>query len=252
MKKIVNSKKTDSVQNKLINQVKIVFEDNDVIAINKPSGLIVNRSNTTNELTLQDFLDEKFLAEKGSYTGFPEEFAERSGLVHRLDKDTSGLILAAKNFESMKKLQSQFKSRFVDKEYCAIVIGNIQDEIIEIVAPIKRNPKAPLKYAVVSTGKEAKTRITKVKDLLFNNIHFTYINIFPHTGRTHQIRVHLSAIRHPVAHDEIYCTKKEYELSQRFFNRLMLHSRKIMILHPKTNKELTIEAKLPTEFNEKI
>ncbi len=226
-------------------EIKKIYEDENIIIIDKPSGLVVNRSNTYSDRTLQDIIEEKYI----DITKFnEEEFTSRSGIVHRLDKDTSGILVISKNIESFKFLQKQFKERNIYKEYVAIVHGRIDDEIIEIDAPLSRNPKRPLKIAVVSSGRNAFTKIERVKVTQIDNEFYTTVKAFPKTGRTHQIRVHLSAIGHPIVGDVIYCTKKLLEKDEKSFGRLMLHARYLGFLDPKTQKFKTFESPLPTSF----
>jgi len=246
-----------------------IFEDENMVVINKPSGLVVNRSNTSVGRTLQDILDEEYFSkvvdtkkvknenevdvkdeievdienEKSK-----EEFANRSGLVHRLDKDTSGVLLIAKNLETFIFLQKQFKERNVYKEYVALVHGRVEEELLEIDAPLARNPNSPLKYAIVSTGKAAVTKIEKIKEVKVEGLDYTLLKILPQTGRTHQIRVHLSAIGHPIVADVIYCANNLLENDLIAFGRLMLHARFLGFLNPKTQKFQKFEALLPKVF----
>jgi len=225
--------------------IKKIFEDNDILIVNKPSGLVVNRSNTTTNETLQDYLDSEYpLREK-----YPnDEFVERSGIVHRIDKDTSGLLIVAKTPESFIFIQKQFKERSIKKMYTAVVWGTIKDDIVEVQAPIIRHPRIRIKQAISPKGRESFTRVEKRKEKLFEQYPFTLIDVFPKTGRTHQIRVHLCSLNTPIACDPIYCTKHQYEISSKYFKRLMLHAVKIEFLHPKSEKEITFECLPPKEF----
>jgi len=223
------------------------FEDIDLLVLNKPSGLIVNRSGTALSDTLQDLLEVEYKYNEGEDGG--GEFVERSGIVHRLDKDTSGLLVVAKNEKAFKDLLSQFKERKAEKEYIAVLCGCLEGEIIEVDAPLKRSPKTPLKFAVVAGGREAFTRFEKQKCLNLDGDEFTLVKVFPKTGRTHQIRVHSLAINHPIAGDNIYCTNKLLEICKKHFSRLMLHSYKLGFFHPKTHKFIQFESKIPEEFS---
>ena len=226
-------------------EIEIIFEDENILVLNKPSGLVVNRSNTYKDLTLQDILDAKYFKKCDV---IDEEFIKRSGVVHRLDKDTSGVIVVAKNLDPFYFLQKQFKERRTFKEYIAISHGRVGDEIIEIDAPIARNPKNPLKIAVVSDGKSAFTKVEKVKVFNKENTDYTFCKVFPKTGRTHQIRAHLSAVGHPVAGDTIYCAKNLLETDEKIFGRMMLHAHFLGFFNPKTHKFQRFEALLPKEF----
>lgn len=231
---------------KQINKIEKVYEDENILVLNKPSGLVVNRSNTSVGETLQDILERDYLPDLGSVTD--EEYTSRSGLVHRLDKDTSGVLVIAKNVESFYFLQKQFKERNVIKEYVALVRGRIEDDEMEINAPLARNPNSPLKYAIVSTGKPALTRIEKIKEINIGENYYTLLKVMPKTGRTHQIRVHLSAIGHSIVGDKIYCANNLLELDSNTFKRLMLHARTLEFLNPKTQKFQRFKAPLPIDF----
>jgi len=226
-------------------EIKKIYEDENIILIDKPSGLVVNRSHTYSDRTLQDIIEESWIDTKKFED---EEFISRSGIVHRLDKDTSGILVIAKNVESFYFLQKQFKERNIYKEYAAVVHGGIDDEIIEINAPLARNPRKPLKIAIVSSGRNAFTKIERVKISEINGKDYTLVKVFPKTGRTHQIRVHLSAIGHPIAGDSIYCAKKLLKEDEDTFKRLMLHARFLGFLDPKSQKFKRFESPLPVEF----
>ena len=224
-------------------KINIIYEDDYIVVVDKPSGLVVNRSNTYKYKTLQDFLEEKY-----TFKNSESEFKDRSGAVHRLDKDTSGCLIIAKDEETFLNLQKQFKERTVEKEYVALVNGRVGEERLEIKAPIGRSLSNPLKFSVVSSGKPALTKIEKIKDVEIDGNLFSLLTVNPKTGRTHQIRVHLSALYHPVVCDGIYCSKKLLEMNRNVFNRLMLHARFLDIFHPKTQKNMRFEAPLPNPF----
>jgi 23S rRNA pseudouridine1911/1915/1917 synthase len=227
------------------NKVNKIYEDADLLVLDKPSGLIVNKSSTTSELTLQEMIAEKY-----EYEEDPEdEFNQRAGIVHRLDKDTSGIMVLAKNEKAFRNLLAQFKERKAHKEYLAVLCGKIEEPIIEVDAPIKRNPNSPLKLAIVEGGKEAFTRFELIKEVDLEGEWFTLVRALPKTGRTHQIRVHSLAINHPVALDSIYCTQHLLQLCSSRFNRMMLHAHKLSFTHPGTGKIVEFESKIPEEFS---
>ena len=147
----------------------IIFEDNDILVLNKPSGLVANVSETTKEGTLQDWVAENY----------PGNVGERNGLVHRLDRETSGVVVFAKNEAAFENLQAQFKAREVEKEYLALVFGELKDEALEVNAPIDRNPRSRTKMAVVEGGREAVTRIEKVKVIGDGEAKMTLIKASP-------------------------------------------------------------------------
>ncbi len=227
-------------------EIETIYEDKNVVVIDKPYGLVVNRSNTYKGRTLQDILCDRYPDCFGDTEDF--EFVSRSGIVHRLDKNTSGVIVAAKNTESFYFLQKQFKERKTYKKYVALVHGRIEDEIVEINAPLGRNPKNPLKMAVVSGGRSALTVIEKIKTVELGGNFYTLVDVFPKTGRTHQIRVHLFAINHPVAGDEIYCAQNLLKSDFKLFSRMMLHAEILGFVSPTTGKFRRFRSPLPTEF----
>lgn len=218
-------------------KLQIIFEDQDLLVINKPVGLVVNNSKTVRDETLQDLVSSTFTVPKDD-----SEFSSRGGIVHRLDRDTSGLILVAKNHETFGYLKNQFKNRQIEKHYYAVVVGELKDSVIEINAPIKRNPTNRVKFIIMDDGREALTMVNKV-----NTVEgYTLVDVTPKTGRTHQIRVHLSALGFPIAADRIYCSRLIYSSSFEKFGRLMLHAYSIRFRHPKSEKEMYFEC-LPKE-----
>jgi 23S rRNA pseudouridine1911/1915/1917 synthase len=220
-------------------EIKTIYEDDSILVVDKPNGLVVNRSNTAKNTTLQDLLEEKYEFSKK----YPNtDFNDRSGIVHRLDKDTSGLLIIAKNPESFEDLQRQFKSRLVEKQYIAIVLGELKENNLEINAPLKRDPRRPLRFAISTGGRDAVTLVEKQEVIKEEDAVFTKLLVTPKTGRTHQIRVHLCAINHPIAGDPIYLTRKEFEATSKYFSRLMLHATKISFKHPVSKKTLCFES----------
>ncbi|HSX39633.1 MAG TPA: RluA family pseudouridine synthase [Candidatus Saccharimonadales bacterium] len=225
--------------------LKILYEDDDILVINKDAGIVVNTSQTSPQGTVQETLADKIETDSEDEAS---EFDQRTGIVHRIDKDTSGILLIAKNKEAFIELQRQFKEREVKKEYLALVLGQINEEVVEINAPIKRHPFHRTKLAVVEGGKDSVTKVEKIKDILKNGEKLTLVKVNPLTGRTHQIRVHLAAFNHPIVGDELYSSTKQYYKWHEVFGRLMLHACKIEISHPTTHKIMMFEAPLPQEF----
>ncbi|EKD96033.1 MAG: hypothetical protein ACD_24C00213G0006 [uncultured bacterium] len=223
----------------------VIYEDECFLVIDKPVGLVVNSSLTAKDETLQEYIEQ---ISDFSKVDPNSEFNLRKGIVHRLDKETSGVILIAKDEKTFNFLQNQFKSREVYKEYRALVYGEIKEKAFEINAPINRNIKNRTKYSVSDSGKEAMTVFYTINNVNKGNNAYTCLKALPKTGRTHQIRVHLSAIHHAVVGDTQYATKKQLESSSEDFNRMMLHAYKISILHPKDYKTREFTAKLPDVF----
>lgn len=223
------------------NRLQVIFQNDDLLVINKPSGVVVNRSETTNGDTLQDLIDKEF---EINHSDEPE-FIDRSGIVHRLDKETSGAIIIAKNSNAFRLLQGQFKERLVKKEYIALTHGEISPSKGEINAPVGRLPWNRKRFGVVAGGREASTayEVEKVYELKGENL--SYVRLFPKTGRTHQIRVHLKYINHPIFADELYAGRKTARNDRKLLDRVFLHAQKITFIDPQTKKEITCEADLP-------
>lgn len=222
---------------------RIIYEDNFLFVFDKPSGWIVNKAATIKgQKTFQEFLEENFdypLAKRGDL---------RSGIIHRLDKETSGVILVAKKEDVFLKLQTQFKERMVKKVYLALVHGRLEPSFGSIEAPVARLPWNKERFGVVLGGKEAKTDY-KVKDYLKKGKdYFSLVFLYPKTGRTHQIRVHLKFIGHPVVGDTFYAGRKVARKDREWCPRLFLHAYKISFFHPGKMKEVSFESQLPTEL----
>ncbi len=229
-----------------MNNVKVIFEDDNIVVYDKPTGLVVNKSETTQGQTLAEYSSEYLDMDEKEDT--ESDFYSRGGIVHRLDKDTSGLVLAAKNQEYFDFLQLLFKQRKVKKRYVAICLGKMKEDEITINAPIARNPDNRFKFAVVDGGKDARTSFTKLKVFEKEGIEFTLVEARPITGRTHQIRVHLTALNLPIAGDEIYLGKKNLEKCYPLFPRLMLHATQLSFVDDRTQKEFDFISPLPNEF----
>ena len=219
--------------------VDVIYEDKDIIVVNKPKGLVVHPANGNPDGTLVNAI---MAICKGSLSGIGGEI--RPGIVHRLDKDTSGIIIIAKNDEAHINLSEQIKNREVKKTYIALVRGFVKENEATINMPIGRSPKDRKKMAVVKNGKNAITHIKVLER--FNNYTLLQVNI--ETGRTHQIRVHLSEIGYPIVGDYTYSNgKNEFGIVGQ-----CLHAKSLKFRHPITNKEMYLEAELPQYFKEVI
>ena len=213
----------------------IVYEDDDLLVINKESGMVVHPAPGHYSGTLVNALLYKYKNLAG------DKF--RPGIVHRLDKDTSGLMLVAKNEWTLEKLSEMISTKKVERKYLAIVSGVIKHDTGEIDAPIGRDVNNRQKMMV--TDQNAKEAITHFKVLeRFQN--HTLIECILDTGRTHQIRVHMAYIGYPVCNDPLYGKGKCSEFGQ------MLHSYSIRFHHPRTNQELFFTVDVPKEFQEKL
>ena len=210
----------------------IVYEDEYLMIINKPSGLVVHPAPGHYDDTLVNGL--LFYLNKDKTKNI------RPGIVHRLDKDTSGLMVVAKDEKTMELLSEMISKKEVERKYLAIVDGVIKENTATIDAPIGRDPSNRQKMAINPTGKNAITHI-KVIERFKNN---TFIECLLDTGRTHQIRVHLSYINHRVTNDPVYGEGNEFGQ--------MLHSYSIKFIHPITKKELYFEQDPPKEFIEEL
>lgn len=212
-------------------EVPIIYEDDDVIVMNKPIGLLTHALGVHGtEPSIASFLRSKTASLDG----------ERAGIVHRLDRATSGIIIGAKNQKALSWLQKQFAERKAKKTYVALVEGQLSLPEAVIDMPIERNPKAPAMFRVGANGKSA---VTAYK-VLEQGERYALIELRPETGRTHQLRVHLAHIGHPIAGDPLYGKGK-------YGDRLFLHAQKLEITLPNRERK-TFTAPLPTEFRKTL
>ncbi|MSR65416.1 MAG: RluA family pseudouridine synthase [Verrucomicrobiae bacterium] len=217
----------------------VLFEDDDLLVLNKPPGLVVHPAAGNMEHTLVHALLHHC---RGKLSGIGG--VTRPGIVHRLDKDTSGCLVVAKNDVTHRSLVEQFKERDVWKEYLALVWGNIAKTHGQIDSPIGRNPRNRQKMAVnVGNARPSLTEYEVVERFK----ECCVIRVILHTGRTHQIRVHFASIGHPVLGDEIYGRKRQSELVARM-TRQMLHAHRLGFEHPRTRKLVESTAPLPADM----
>jgi len=213
----------------------ILYQDSDVAVINKPCGMVVHPAAGNEDGTLVNAL----LYHVHDLSGIGGEM--RPGIVHRLDKDTSGLILIAKNDKAHASLSDQFKERSMEKHYRAIAYGSFHDDCGLIDAPIARHPVDRKKMAVVKDGKPSQTEwkvLERMNGAMYLDVHLL-------TGRTHQIRVHMHSQGHPLLGDKIYAPNIKMKVH---IPRLMLHAHTLAFTHPSTGERLTMSAPLPDEF----
>lgn len=237
----------------------IIYQDNNLLVVEKPAGLVVDSTESVKQVTLAEILVNRF-----------NIHLIRGGIVHRLDKDTSGILLVAKTSEALSALQNQFKERIIKKEYVALAHGIITDSG-KVEGSIGRNPADREKFTVLLEGKEAVTEYEPVKKLQLNILNlqkiypefnkiqmrklerqkygeFTLLRLRPRTGRTHQIRVHLKYINHPIVADEKYAGRKTFRLDKRWCPRMFLHAAKIGFKHPVTGEWMELESPLAEDL----
>ncbi len=235
-------------------ELPILFEDDELLVINKPPGIVVNRAESVKGETVQDWAEEKLQINKSDKSTNEEDkdFYDRAGIVHRIDKETSGILLIAKSPESFRELQRQFKERIVKKTYLAIVHGNLVPPEGEIRAPVGRLPWNRERFGIVPEGKEAVTKYKRVKSLQLRvknkNEEFSLVELYPESGRTHQIRVHLKYINHPIVADFLYAGRKTARDDRTWAPRVMLHAWKISFGHPKTQALVAIDSPIPDDM----
>jgi 23S rRNA pseudouridine1911/1915/1917 synthase len=230
--------------------IDIIFEDDDIIVINKQAGMTVHPGTGNKDRTLANAL-AFYCAQLSDING-----PIRPGIVHRLDQDTSGIIIVAKTNYAHMKLAEQFANRLVKKVYYGITWGNWKDKEGLINQSIARKRTDPTSFIVNITGKEAQTNYQVIKESRY----FSHVNYFPRTGRTHQIRVHSAFVGNPIIGDKKYggglSRKKGYipeisrkmELLFKIVQRHILHAQKISFIHPRSEVEVNFEADLPDDF----
>ncbi|MGB3714209.1 MAG: RluA family pseudouridine synthase [Candidatus Promineifilaceae bacterium] len=239
------------VETKIVPQpipLDIRYEDRDIVIVNKPAGMVVHPSLGHESGTMVNAL----LAHCPDIAGIGGE--RRPGIVHRLDKETSGLVVVAKNDRSLQLLQEQFRQREVKKIYLALVEGWISPSEMMIDAPIGRDPRGRKKMAVIPAGSSARSREAVTYVLVIERYRdaekgeYTLVSCRPVTGRTHQIRVHLDYATYPIVGDKVYGRRKQRILADRHF----LHAAELSIRHPSDGTDLTVQAPLPQELQDAL
>ena len=225
----------------------VVFEDEDIIVINKPQGMVVHPAAGNERGTLVNALLHHC---KGSLSGVGG--VERPGIVHRIDKDTSGLLVVAKNDFSHTFLSDLLKTHDIRRVYVAITVGGLREERGTVNAPIGRHPTDRKKMAICRREGEGREAITHYEVL--ERFHgYTLVQCRLETGRTHQIRVHMASLSHPLLGDPVYGGNgSRFEANHRkYFHGQCLHARELSLTHPRTGEQMTFKAPLPEDF-EKI
>ncbi len=209
----------------------ILYQDDEILVIHKPAGLIVQKSHTHTEPTLDELLPE--------VPGL-----ERQGIVHRLDRDTSGVMVVAKTAVAQKELQRQFAHRLTEKEYMALVWGRFIDAHALVDAPILRHPSLGYKFVVANHGgREAKTEMWREQVYTYHDEPVSRLRLKLYTGRTHQARVHLFAMGYPLVGDRVYGRRKDTTGMRQF-----LHAARLGFFHPTSQQKMEFNAPLPSEL----
>jgi 23S rRNA pseudouridine1911/1915/1917 synthase len=220
--------------------IPVLFEDDSILVLNKPPGIVVNRAESVKESTVQDWVETTH----GIYIG------DRAGIVHRIDKETSGILLVAKTEGAFTELQRQFKERLIRKTYLAIVHGKLVPAEGEINAPVGRLPWNRERFGIVPGGKESITKYNVLR-IVPSEVEgpLTLVELHPESGRTHQIRVHLKYINHPILGDYLYAGRKTARDDREWAPRVMLHAWKLECNHPVTGKLLAFESPIPDDMS---
>lgn len=229
-------------------EIPIIYEDQNIVAVNKPAGLVVHADGRTKEPTLADWVAEKYPETKN--VGEPLVLTDgtvidRPGIVHRLDRDTTGAIIIAKNQEAFEFLKKQFQDRETQKTYRVFVRGSLKEKKGVIDKPIGKS-KTDFRRWLAGEHARGKLREAVTEYVVLNEGEgASYIEVYPKTGRTHQIRVHFKAVGHPVLCDSLYGTKNDCLLG---FERQALHAWRISLGLP-SGERVTLEAPLPGDFD---
>ncbi len=229
---------------------KVIFEDEQLLILDKPSGWVVNQSQTTkHQKVIQEWLENM------SYP-LAKSYEMRAGIVHRLDKETSGILIVAKTKKAFEYLQSQFKERVVRKKYTALVHGKVELEEGTINAPVGRLPWNRERFGVIPGGRPAETSYKRIKNyesrIKDKKEDFTLLKLVPKTGRTHQIRIHLKHLGYPIVSDEFYAGRKTARDDRIWCPRLFLHASEIAFNHPKKEKKVSFKSKLSKDLENSL
>lgn len=240
-------------------QFPIRYHDTDLMVIDKPAGVVVNRAESVKGMTVQDWVEnnlklkiENVKLENGKDN--EQEFYRRSGIVHRIDKETSGLLIIALNPPAFVHVQSQFKERTVQKKYRALVHGHVTPPQGQINVPVGRLPWNRMQFGVFPGGRESLTDYSVVQSYRAHGRggSFSLLEVSPHTGRTHQIRVHLKYLGHPIVSDELYGGRKTARDDRTWCPRLFLHAAYIRFTQPTTGALIEVKSELPEELEKVI
>lgn len=243
-------------------QIKIVYEDSEIVVVEKPSGVVVNRAETVKVPTMQDWMAERYPELWDNPQG-GDYFVERLGMVHRLDKETSGLMIFAKSKNAFEELLRQFRERETEKKYSALTHGiwKVKEGVISL--PIGRRRDNRQRMGVREDGRESETgyrvlrewsAIVAQKEMRVDTRGyqgFSLVEFSPKTGRMHQIRVHARHVGHPLVGDEQYAGRKRSREDRKWAGRVLLHACSLSIIHPDTKERMvwTSQAPFPEDLD---
>lgn len=259
-----------------VSKISILWQDDHLAVLSKPAGIVANTADSVRGTTMQDWAREEWGSSKSwQDSALDPVFAERLGMVHRLDKDTSGVMLWAKTSEALHELLNQFQTRKVEKTYLALVHGHLPESKGIVRAAIERNPQNRTKFTVSGQGRASETAFEVQRefealtpdrlrawaaangienDKVFTTARtlyqggFSLVELHPKTGRTHQIRVHMDYLHHPLVGDERYTGRKKARLDSFWCPRQWLHAWKISFEHPISGEQMEYEAPLPEDL----
>lgn len=223
---------------------KIIYQDDSIFVVDKPAGWITNEADTT---TTQPVV-QKWVRENFDYP-LKDDNKLRNGIVHRLDKETSGILLVAKTKEAFEKLQSEFKNREVQKIYTALLHGKVEPTEGKIEAEVGRLPWRRDRFGVLPGGRASISEYKVIKFIPGERGGYSLVEFYPKTGRTHQIRIHSKHIGHAIVSDEFYAGRKTARNDRKFCPRLFLHASGIEFIHPKTGKMIEFKSELPPDLS---
>lgn len=239
---------------------RVLFEDEVILVLDKPAGLVVNRADSVREATLQDWIEayrttSGWLATPGGQDEAVGDFQARSGIVHRLDKETSGVMVVAKTPAAFSDLVRQFSERTVNKIYTTLVHGRLQPSQGSLALPLARRGSLHRRVSIVPSGKKAVThwRVIRIYENLrkplpvANDQGYSLVEVRPETGRTHQIRAHLEHLRHPVVGDSLYGGRRARN-DREWCPRQFLHATSITFGHPISRRRIGFRSPLPQEL----
>lgn len=222
----------------------ILFQDDSLFVVDKPAGWITNDSGTvTDQPVVQKWIRENF---KYPLNGSLEM---RDGIVHRLDKETSGILIVAKTQEAFEKLQSEFKNREVHKTYTALLHGKVEPAEGKIDATVGRLPWRRDRFGILPGGRVSVSEYKVIRFIPGERGGYSLVEFYPKTGRTHQIRIHAKHIGHAIVSDEFYAGRKTARNDRKFCPRLFLHASAIKFIHPVTGKTVEFSTNLPEELS---